>query len=641
MEFSIFPELSAKTIKRKSADWAEIVKRLENPSEYPSKRDCPLFKLATFDDKRTEKGSLRSDENMLQVYGLIGDYDDEEVSVEEAAQRLEQFGVEAFFYTSASHTPDRPRWRVLAPLSKPYEASEHNRLMFMLDEALGFILAEESYTTSQSFYYGRVAGVEYETRPTNGSYIDDLEYLMIGEWDGGKAKTNLITQKGEQLPQTKEFDTTWAFAISDETYLDLRSALAFMPSDDRVLWIANGQALKASGERGRGLWMEWSQLSDKFDPDDAVRVWDSFKPTRTSYEAIFAKAQSMGWVNPRKSIATTKHTDSRPKILFNGSIDDLFADVILEDEDVQKMAEAEFLIPDMLVRGHVHAFVSPGNGGKTTLFVYISAKLAAMGLNVLYVNVDGSPGDLKRHHEHAKQHGYKVIAPDAKDGKSTNDVLAKLWAIAEGNASCDNLVLIFDTLKKFTDVIDKRKLKEMLQLVRTLTVKGATIILLGHTNKHAGEDGKQVFEGTADLRNDVDELIYLDSTKNEALNRLEVTTRPDKVRADFSPKSFIIHLDDERRVEESETVIPILSKEAAIMLELFKDAIRAGNHSQKAIIEYVKPKSDQGLNKIRRTLNHFTEGKDPALCKKLAGIGADFHYSIPSLFNKLELAEEF
>ena len=32
---------------------------------------------------------------------------------------------------------------------------------------------------------------------------------------------------------------------------------------------------------------------------------------------------------------------------------------------------------------------------------------------------------------------------------------------------------------------------------------GATIVLLGHTNKHVGLDGKLIFEGVADVRNDV------------------------------------------------------------------------------------------------------------------------------------------
>ena len=79
---------------------------------------------------------------------------------------------------------------------------------------------------------------------------------------------------------------------------DLRSALAAIPSDDREVWIRMGMALKALGEQGRTIWIEWSARSDKYDAEDAGRVWDSLKPTQTGYGAVFAEAQRRGWQNP-------------------------------------------------------------------------------------------------------------------------------------------------------------------------------------------------------------------------------------------------------------------------------------------------------------------------------------------------------
>jgi len=79
---------------------------------------------------------------------------------------------------------------------------------------------------------------------------------------------------------------------------DLRSALAYMRADDRGLWIRIGHALWGLGELGRGLWLEWSQTSEMYDPIDAARTWDSFKPERTDYRAVFAEAQRRGWINP-------------------------------------------------------------------------------------------------------------------------------------------------------------------------------------------------------------------------------------------------------------------------------------------------------------------------------------------------------
>lgn len=93
-------------------------------------------------------------------------------------------------------------------------------------------------------------------------------------------------------------DAAVAELVPAATLAELRSALAAMRADDRDLWVANGQRLKRLGEPGRALWIEWSQQSDKFDPADAARVWDSFAADRTGYQAIFAEAQRRRWVNP-------------------------------------------------------------------------------------------------------------------------------------------------------------------------------------------------------------------------------------------------------------------------------------------------------------------------------------------------------
>ena len=90
--------------------------------------------------------------------------------------------------------------------------------------------------------------------------------------------------------------------VDAATVTDLRSALSAIRSDDRDVWVSVGIALKTLGEVGRGLWLEWSQTSDKWKPGDA-RQWDTFKPTRTGYAAVFAKAQERGWVNPNSNAA--------------------------------------------------------------------------------------------------------------------------------------------------------------------------------------------------------------------------------------------------------------------------------------------------------------------------------------------------
>ncbi len=599
VSWSEFPNVHAKNIEFYSDNIDNFGAHLAK-AKAPSKEKCPLISLVDFGENKSKSGSYRHDANAIAVDGVIGDYDDGLVHLEDALEMLEANDIIAVLYPTPSHSLNKPRWRVVAPTSKTYPTTEHKRLTECLNRVLGGVLAKESYTLSQSYYFGDVGTNEYKVIKTKGTkYIDQLELV------------------DEQVPKKVKKTELETSSVSSELFLaptliaDLKSALETIPSDDRVIWIQIGHALKTIGEAGKELWMEWSFKSSKFDPLDAQRCWESFNPQQTSYQVVFAEAQRQGWINPLTSEALTEpQTKKLAPTKIGDLVVGLFNSLKLNDEDVKNMAEAEFLIPNLIVRGHLMAFVSPANGGKTAIFVKQCEKLAAQGLKVIYINVDGSPSDLKRHHEHASEYGYAVIAPDAKAGKSTDDVIAILESIASGEASCEDVVIIIDTLKKFLDVINKLQSKKFYKMLRAITVKGATICLLGHTNKYVGEDGKPIFEGTADLRNDLDELIYLDSCKNDNANTLEVTTRPDKVRAEFSPKSFLIQLPD-RTVIELATAINILAKEDRAMLDLINGAIANGSHTQKEIISYVESLTAHSPKKIRQTLIKLSQNTPP------------------------------
>lgn len=91
--------------------------------------------------------------------------------------------------------------------------------------------------------------------------------------------------------------------VDDSTKRDLRSALQSMRADDYHLWIRMGMAVRELGDDGRALWMEWSSSSEKFEVKQAARKWESFKPSTTGYQAVFAEARRHGWLNPASATA--------------------------------------------------------------------------------------------------------------------------------------------------------------------------------------------------------------------------------------------------------------------------------------------------------------------------------------------------
>lgn len=84
-----------------------------------SKKDGKLFAPALF------KGS-RSNENFISASGICLDFDHGQPTVE---QVLKLFPLTlAAYYSTHSHTPENPRFRVVIPLSRPVNADEHSRL---------------------------------------------------------------------------------------------------------------------------------------------------------------------------------------------------------------------------------------------------------------------------------------------------------------------------------------------------------------------------------------------------------------------------------------------------------------------------------------------------------------------------------
>ena len=49
----------------------------------------------------------------------------------------------------------------------------------------------------------------------------------------------------------------------------------------------------------------------------------------------------------------------------------------------------------------------------------------------------------------------------------------------------------------------------MYQKIRAITVRGGTVIALGHTNKHKDSDGQLIYEGTGDLKSDFDIMMFM------------------------------------------------------------------------------------------------------------------------------------
>ncbi len=161
----------------------------------------PWLKLATFGDKRSEKNSLRHDDNLLELTGVEADYDGalghlgKPFDLAAARDALKGRNVRAILYTSPSHIrvtgsnpQGGPRWRVLALFSAPVERIEHSAMIGRLAGIFaekGCTFSRESFTLSQAYYYGYVDGAtQHRVLLLDGDPLDqrqDLDEIAVGK----------------------------------------------------------------------------------------------------------------------------------------------------------------------------------------------------------------------------------------------------------------------------------------------------------------------------------------------------------------------------------------------------------------------------------------------------------------------------
>ena len=187
--------------------------------------------------------------------------------------------------------PNRPALESLADDLPGYvEESPSGKGLHAIGYGRPYETLGSNATGIEAYSAGRFFTVTGNNGQGDVKCIADFVNQILQPMHRAKSNTSHVESKAEQYQ-----------SVSNETVVDLRSALMSMSADDRDLWQRMGHALKTLGEAGRGLFVTWSATSEKFDPIADAKTWDSFKPNRTSYQAVFAEAQRQGWVNPRRA----------------------------------------------------------------------------------------------------------------------------------------------------------------------------------------------------------------------------------------------------------------------------------------------------------------------------------------------------
>jgi hypothetical protein len=197
---TFFQDAVAKTKREARITLRELAELIRTTSA-PQKGQLPWLKLANFGPLPTEKGSLRWDGNVRLVAGFEGDYDAEKLGFDQAVEILEKAGIEALVYTSPSHRSAAPRWRVLCPFSCELPPDRRHHMMGRLNGLFGGVFGAESWTLSQSYYFGAVDhNPTHQVAVIEGMPIDqcdELDKIWRGKpAGGGNGRANGDFQNG-------------------------------------------------------------------------------------------------------------------------------------------------------------------------------------------------------------------------------------------------------------------------------------------------------------------------------------------------------------------------------------------------------------------------------------------------------------
>lgn len=241
-----FPTMAATTKKDLRLSLRQFAALIER-TEARDKSNLPWFKMAVFGNNRAASPSgqsYRSNANVVTVSGIEADYDGEEIMPEDARDMLAEAGIVAAVYTTPSHSPDAPRWRVFAPFSEELQPGERERHMARLNGIFGGTLDDASFTRSQSYYGGNVTGrPKVTTFLVDGRYVDAASDLdATAKWKRGREKGPANDNGFDEAAYLDAIAT-------GESYHPSAIALAGKWAADGVPYIEAMQRLRAAFDR--------------------------------------------------------------------------------------------------------------------------------------------------------------------------------------------------------------------------------------------------------------------------------------------------------------------------------------------------------------------------------------------------------
>jgi len=295
------------------------------------------------------------------------------------------------------------------------------------------------------------------------------------------------------------------------------------------------------------------------------------------------------------------------------------------DELVMQGANEHYVLPGIALYGQTTVIYASHNAGKT--LISLSMLIDGIenhgvdGAKVFYINVDDTRNGRIEKLKLAKSYGFNTLLNNVS-GFTTKKLSLVIRELIEVDQA-DGVVFILDTMKKFTDLMDKRVSSDFGNLTREFTESGGTVIEMAHVNKNKNAEGKSIFGGTSDAIDDCDCAYIIDVIDESNMMRTaeytNIKSRGDNIETlsvqysidrDISyPKrinSVQVMTDDQTEIMRKNAI----EKGDSVIIDAVQEVVDSGaSLGRKAMVDLVKSKTGETRPRVESVLMKYEGSK--------------------------------
>jgi AAA domain/Primase C terminal 2 (PriCT-2) len=593
-----------------------------------SKGKLFLLQGAVFGDLRSKKKSYRTNINVQLLTAVVVEHDTGEIEFATAVDTVSKNNLRALLYTSPSHQNGKARWRVIFPLSDHAGKDQHGALVAMANGLFGGKLAPESFTLSQSYYFGSVnRNPDHQAVIVDGKFLD-LETSTLYRHsiykDGRRVgepqrqQTSVPGDDGDTNPYSAgknrepvDRDEV-AFALNQ-----LSPDCPYRPKvDGDVGWMAVGAALASALDYDDGfdLFKAWSAKSEKYDEDGCKEKWKDFSEMDSIHISTlfhFANKANPDWRQEWQAQKQAVVNDAKP---VAAALPPPTFRFLSSAEFVKDFTPPDYLWDGALLRGFVYSLTANTGHGKTAVMLSLTYSVASgtdfAGREVTQGRVlyfaGENPDDVRMRWIAMAEHlGFDADSIAVNFIPGTFDISKLEKSIRAKVAEVGGVVLvIIDTSPAYFHGDDENANVAMIQhaqmLYRLKTLPGSpTVLAACHPVKNAGKDSL-IPRGGGGFLNALD--------GNMTAWREETTVavhHQGKFRGvDFEPISFeLVGATAKRLVDSKGRQIPTVIANALSKEETKQRTAQMRTDEDDILILLLEAKQPTSLDDIARALN--------------------------------------